>query len=122
MQNPSAPTIFLASSSPYRRGLLDRFLDNYETVTPGVDESNEAGLPAAELATYLARKKAEAIAVNARQALIIGADQLAVLDDQVLGKPGESSESRRATAGGVGQNGDISHRRLHSRPDRPSTV
>jgi len=93
MQNPSAPTIFLASSSPYRRGLLDRFLNNYETVTPGIDESNEAGLPAAELATYLARKKAEAIAVNARQALIIGADQLAVLDDRVLGKPGNHQKA-----------------------------
>jgi len=89
MQNPSAPTIFLASSSPYRRGLLDRFLNDYETVSPDVDESNREGLPPAELATYLARKKAEAIAINARQALIIGADQLAVLDDQVLGKPGD---------------------------------
>ena len=89
MQNPSAPTIFLASSSPYRRGLLDRFLDSYESVTPGVDESNDQGLAPAELSTYLARKKAEAIAINARQALIIGADQLAVLDDQVLGKPGD---------------------------------
>ena len=88
MQNPSAPTIFLASSSPYRRGLLDRFLDSYETVSPDVDESNEQGLGAEELASYLARKKAEAIAVNARNALIIGADQLAVLEDQVLGKPG----------------------------------
>jgi septum formation protein len=72
---------------------LDRFLDNYETVTPGIDESNKAGLPPAELATYLARKKAEAIAVNARQALIIGADQLAVLDDQVLGKPGNHQKA-----------------------------
>ena len=88
MLNPSAPTIFLASSSPYRRGLLDRFLDSYETVSPDVDESNEQGLGAEELASYLARKKAEAIAVNARNALIIGADQLAVLEDQVLGKPG----------------------------------
>ena len=88
MQNPSAPTIFLASSSAYRRGLLDRFLDSYESVTPNVDESNEQGLPPAELATFLARKKAETIAVSARNALIIGADQLAVLDDQVLGKPG----------------------------------
>lgn len=88
MQNPSAPTIFLASSSLYRRGLLDRFLDSYETVTPDVDESNSEGLAPDALATSLARKKAEAIAINARQALIIGADQLAVLDDQVLGKPG----------------------------------
>ncbi len=88
MQNPSAPTIFLASSSPYRRGLLDRFLDSYETVSPDVDESNDQGLGAEELASYLARKKAEAVAINARNALIIGADQLAVLEDQVLGKPG----------------------------------
>ena len=93
MQNPSAPTIFLASSSPYRRGLLDRFLDQYETVTPDVDESNDQELAPPELATYLARKKAEAIVVNARQALIIGADQLAVLDDQVLGKPGDHQKA-----------------------------
>ena len=65
MQNPSAPTIFLASSSPYRRGLLDRFLDHYETVSPEIDESNDQGLPADELTSYLARKKAEAVAINA---------------------------------------------------------
>lgn len=89
MQNPSAPTIFLASSSQYRRGLLDRFLDEYEVVSPNVDESNAEGLGPEELASHLARKKAEAISINARQALIIGADQLAVLEDQVLGKPGD---------------------------------
>lgn len=89
MQNPSAPPIVLASSSAYRRGLLDRFLDQYESVSPDVDESNDQGLATSELATYLARKKAEAVAVNARDALIIGADQLAVLDKQVLGKPGD---------------------------------
>jgi septum formation protein len=93
MQNPSAPTIFLASSSPYRRGLLDRFLDQYETVTPDVDESNDQGLAPQELATYLARKKAEAIVPNARKALVIGADQLAVLDDRVLGKPGDHQKA-----------------------------
>lgn len=88
MQNPAAPTIILASSSPYRRGLLDRFLDHYETISPHVDESNDQGLDAEQLASYLARKKAEAVAGHARRALIIGADQLAVLEDQVLGKPG----------------------------------
>jgi len=93
MQNPSAPAIVLASSSQYRRGLLDRFLDSYETVTPDVDESNDQGLSPADLATHLARKKAEAVAINARDALIIGADQLAVLDDQVLGKPGNHQKA-----------------------------
>ena len=93
MQNPSAPTIFLASSSRYRRELLNRFLDNYEVVDPEVDERNDLGLPPAELAQYLARKKAEAIAINARKSLIIGADQLAVLEDRVLGKPGDHARA-----------------------------
>ena len=93
MQNPSAPPIFLASSSQYRRGLLDRFLDEYEAVSPRIDESNEEGLGPQELASYLARKKAETVSVNARDALVIGADQLAVLDDQVLGKPGDHQKA-----------------------------
>ena len=93
MQNPSAPTICLASSSPYRRDLLDRFLDDYEVVDPETDESNDLGLPPAEFAQYLARKKAEAVAVNARNSLVIGADQLAVLEDRVLGKPGNHAKA-----------------------------
>ncbi len=93
MQNPSAPTIVLASSSPYRRGLLERFLKQFETVSPDVDERNELGLAPTELARHLARKKAEAVAINARDALVIGADQLAVLDDSVLGKPGDHQKA-----------------------------
>jgi septum formation protein len=93
MQNPSAPKILLASSSPYRRGLLDRFLDRFEVVDPEVDETNNQDLGPADLARHLARRKAEAVAVNARNALIIGADQLAVLDDRVLGKPGDHAKA-----------------------------
>jgi septum formation protein len=93
MQNPSAPTIFLASSSPYRRDLLDRFLDSFEAVDPEVDETNNEDLEPAELARHLARRKAEAVAINARKALVIGADQLAVLDDRVLGKPGDHAKA-----------------------------
>lgn len=88
MQNPSAPAIVLASSSPYRQELLDRFLQEYEAVSPEVDESNDLGLEPGEMARHLARKKAEAVAINQRDALVIGADQIAVLGDRVLGKPG----------------------------------
>ncbi|MEM8816985.1 MAG: Maf family protein [Pseudomonadota bacterium] len=93
MQNPSSGHICLASSSPYRRDLLDRFLDDYEAISPGVDETNPDGLPPAELATQLARRKAEAVSASARDSLIIGADQLAVVDDTVLGKPGDHQKA-----------------------------
>ena len=76
MQNPSAPTIILASASPYRRGLLDRFLDQFEAVEPDIDESNSAGRSPGDLASHLARKKAETVATKSRDALVIGADQL----------------------------------------------
>ena len=103
MQNPSAPAIFLASSSPYRRGLLDRFLDEYQTISPDIDESNESGLDPETLASHLARKKAESVARNARHALIIGADQLAVIDDQVLGKPGDHQKAVEQLLAASGQ-------------------
>lgn len=88
MQNPSSPPIVLASASPYRRDLLDRFLDDFETVSPDIDESNVDGLSPKKLARRLARTKAETVAMQARDSLIIGADQLAVLDGHTLGKPG----------------------------------
>lgn len=93
MQNPSAPSIVLASASPYRRDLLDRFLDGYETVSPDIDESNPEMLTPKKLARHLARQKAETVSRQARDSLIIGADQLAVLDGQVLGKPGDHQKA-----------------------------
>jgi septum formation protein len=93
MQNPSAPQILLASASRYRQGLLDRFLDDYETVTPDVDESPEPGENPEALAGRLARKKAETVSSTRQGALIIGADQLAVLDGTVLGKPGDHQKA-----------------------------
>jgi len=93
MQNPSAPQILLASASRYRQGLLNRFLDDYEAVTAGIDESAEPGEDPEALAGRLARKKAEAVSSTIRDALIIGADQLAVLDGTVLGKPGDHQKA-----------------------------
>jgi septum formation protein len=89
MQNPSAPPIVLASSSSYRRGLLDRFLNDYESVSPGIDESAYPTDNPGELASLLARKKAEAVVSKYRNALVIGADQIAVIDERVLGKTGD---------------------------------
>lgn len=89
MQNPAAPPVVLASSSRYRRGLLDRILSQYESVAPGIDETVVPGAPPREAALQLARRKAETVVRSHRGALVIGADQIAVLDDEVLGKPGD---------------------------------
>ena len=93
MQNPAAGPIVLASSSTYRRGLLDRFLGEYEAVSPGVVESSDGTELPEYLAARLAREKAEAISSTHRDSLIIGADQIAVLDGQVLGKPGDHQKA-----------------------------
>ena len=103
MQNPSAPSIVLASASEYRRGLLDRFLDDYQAVSPDIDESNPGDLSPKKLACYLARKKAEAVLPTARNSLIIGADQLAVLDGKVLGKPGDHQKAVEQLVAASGQ-------------------
>ena len=93
MQNPSSPPIILASSSRYRRDLLDRFLTEYQTVSPGVDESTELLDNPEEIAGQLARKKAEHVASGYRNAVVIGADQVAVMDQKVLGKPGDHQKA-----------------------------
>lgn len=103
MQNPSAPSIVLASASQYRRDLLDRFLDDYQAVSPDIDESNPDGLSPKKLARRLARQKAETVSRTARNSLVIGADQLAVLDGQVLGKPGDHQKAVEQLMAASGQ-------------------
>jgi septum formation protein len=89
MQNPSAPPIILASSSHYRRGLLDRVLTEYQTVSPNLDETRDGDETPRDQAARLARQKAEAVVKKHPGHLVIGADQLAIMDHRVLGKPGD---------------------------------
>lgn len=103
MQNPSAAPILLASSSRYRQGLLDRFLDEYQMVAPDIDESASEHEDPQALAARLARQKAEAVSSMHRTALVIGADQLAVLGDKVLGKPGNHQKAVEQLLAASGQ-------------------
>lgn len=80
--------LILASSSPYRRQLLDRLGLQYEAISPDIDESHLAGESPVELVQRLALGKAKAIADKHPDALIIGSDQVAVVDNQILTKPG----------------------------------
>ena len=82
------PALILASTSRYRRELLARLRVPFECVAPGVDESALAQETPARLASRLARAKAQAVASRRPDAVVIGADQVADLDGETIGKPG----------------------------------
>lgn len=81
--------LVLASSSPYRRSLLERFGLDFSCVAPAVDERPLEGERPASTVARLAETKARSIASQASAALIIGSDQMAVLGGQPVGKPGD---------------------------------
>ena len=87
--------LVLASTSRYRRELLERLRLPFDVVAPGVDEQPLAGETPAETAVRLALAKADAVAATDGEAVVIGSDQIADLDGHGLGKPGDHA---RATA------------------------
>ncbi len=80
--------IVLASSSPYRRELLQKLGLHFETHQPNINETASPGEPPKQLAQRLSAAKAQAIAHLYPRHLIIGSDQVASLDQQRLHKPG----------------------------------
>jgi len=90
--------LVLASSSPYRRSLLARIATRFRTVSPQVDEQARPAEKPIMLAARLAAAKAAAAAQSCPGAVIIGSDQVAELDGQVLGKPGSESGARTQLA------------------------
>ena len=82
------PTLILASTSPYRRTLLQRLRVPFTVQAPQVDETPMPGEPPAAIATRLALAKAQAVARLHPTAVVIGSDQVADLDGTPLGKPG----------------------------------
>lgn len=83
------PALILASTSVYRRALLDRFGLPFSTARPDTDETPVLGESPQALAVRLARAKAEAVRAHAASdAWVIGSDQVAELDGLPLGKPG----------------------------------
>ncbi len=87
--------LILASSSPYRKELLNRLGLPFETVSPEVDESPLAKELPQDTALRLAQIKARKIAETHPQALIIGCDQVATLEGMQLGKPGNHENATK---------------------------
>jgi septum formation protein len=80
--------LILASSSPYRKLLLERLGIPFLTASPNADETPQKGEPAEQLVTRLAKAKAKALAAGAPSSVVIGSDQLAVGPGGIAGKPG----------------------------------
>jgi len=87
--------LVLASTSSYRRELLARLRLAFAVEAPEVDERPLAGEAPAATAARLALAKANAVAMRHAEAVVIGSDQVADLDGQAIGKPGNHD---RATA------------------------
>ena len=96
--------LVLASTSPYRRELLERLGLPFETASPNVDETEVGGETPEQLVERLAESKARAVAKSHPDALIIGSDQVAVLDNQILGKPGNHETAVQQLSNASGKN------------------
>jgi septum formation protein len=88
MPAPPRSKVVLASTSPYRRTLLERLRIPFATATPNVDETPFEGEPPQALCSRLAAAKAQAVERDWPDALIIGSDQVAVVGGVLLNKPG----------------------------------
>ena len=87
------PRLILASSSSYRRELLERLRLPFEVMVPDIDESPLPGEAPETTALRLARAKAQAVAARAPGSVVIGSDQVATLDGEQIGKPGNHANA-----------------------------
>ncbi len=92
---PSPARLVLASGSAYRRALLERLKLPFEVRVSHADETRHPDEDPPALVLRLALAKAEAVRAQAPDALIIGSDQVAVYDGEIVGKPGNADEAAR---------------------------
>ena len=81
--------IILASTSPFRKSILEKLGIPFKTISPDVDETELENEQPEDLVKRLAIAKAQAIAKDHTSSLVIGSDQVAVIDNKILGKPGD---------------------------------
>jgi len=95
--------IVLASTSSYRKQLLEKLTLPFICAAPGVDESAQANESAEQLVQRLAVAKAKALAANYPDHLLIGSDQVCVINGEILGKPHTHANAFRQLRAASGQ-------------------
>ncbi|TFF33751.1 Maf family protein [Mucilaginibacter psychrotolerans] len=87
------PQIILASKSPRRQELLKLMDIDFRVVLKEVDESYPDGLAPAEIALYIAQKKAEAFDEDVTDEVVLTADTIVCIDGEILGKPNDAEHA-----------------------------
>lgn len=85
--------LILGSSSPFRAELLAKLGLPFDAISPDIDEQALPRENASQLVLRLSEQKAQTIAIDNPNALIIGSDQVAVLEGKILGKPGNHNNA-----------------------------
>ena len=88
-------SLILASSSPFRKELLSRLHLPFDSLSPDIDESQLKAENPADYVKRLSIEKAQAIAVDHPDSIVIGSDQCAYLNGEILGKPGTHENAVR---------------------------
>ena len=101
--NSATPLLVLASGSPFRRAQLAQLGVEFSAVSADIDETAWPQESPQALVTRLSRSKAEALAGAHPRALIIGADQVAVVEGDIVGKPGTRERARQQLAAAAGR-------------------
>lgn len=86
---PDGRRLILASTSPFRRQLLARLGLPFDVQDPETDETRLSGEEGPALVARLAQSKAASVARRYSTALVIGSDQVATIDGEIMGKPGD---------------------------------
>ncbi len=87
--------IILASQSPRRQELIGCILSDFEVIVSEAEETLPDGIAPVDVPGYLAGVKAQAVAAEHPDDIVIGADTVVILDDQVLGKPKDADDAFR---------------------------
>jgi len=87
MSMPASPLLYLASTSLYRKNLLQKLTSQFQAIKPETDETPLPGETAEALVKRLATLKASAVAKQLNAGLVIGSDQVAVFNNSIIGKP-----------------------------------
>ena len=95
--------LILASTSPYRKALLARLQRPFRCLPPETDETPLAGESGEQLALRLAVDKARSVARAHPRSLVIGSDQVALLGDTLVGKPGNLDNARKQLSASSGR-------------------